>query len=126
MAPAGLAKVRAAKKDGSWAQLEPIDRLMIPADLSAALRANRPAHRNFMAFSNSSKRIILYWNFEDSLNVRKQGSAASKKRSALRLRTSERLIPFRWRSDQSFDARPPHVRSTRAVLDPRSMRSRSS
>jgi uncharacterized protein YdeI (YjbR/CyaY-like superfamily) len=61
MAPAGLAKVRAAKKDGSWSRLDSTDRLIMPADLRAALRANSEALDNFQAFSVSSKRIILFW-----------------------------------------------------------------
>jgi uncharacterized protein YdeI (YjbR/CyaY-like superfamily) len=61
MAPAGLAKVRAARKDGSWSSLDHIDRMTVPPDLRAALRANQEALRNFQAFSISSKRIILYW-----------------------------------------------------------------
>jgi uncharacterized protein YdeI (YjbR/CyaY-like superfamily) len=61
MAPAGLAKVRAAKQDGSWSRLEPIDRMTVPGDLQASLRANRDALRNFRAFSDSSRRIILFW-----------------------------------------------------------------
>jgi uncharacterized protein YdeI (YjbR/CyaY-like superfamily) len=61
MAPAGLAKIKAAKMDGSWTRLDKIDRLEIPADLKQAFSANPEAKRNFETFSDSSKRIILYW-----------------------------------------------------------------
>ena len=61
MAPAGLAKIEAAKEDGSWTRLEAIDRLEIPADLRRALSANLKARRNFAAFNDSSKKVILYW-----------------------------------------------------------------
>jgi uncharacterized protein YdeI (YjbR/CyaY-like superfamily) len=61
MTAAGLARVRAAKKDGSWNLLDSIDRLTVPDDLAAALRADRGAQRNFNAFSDSSKRVILFW-----------------------------------------------------------------
>jgi len=61
MAPAGLAKIEAAKRDGSWIRLEAIDRLEIPPDLRRALSANPKARRNFEAFNDSSKKVILYW-----------------------------------------------------------------
>jgi len=61
MAPAGQAKIEAAKRDGSWTRLEAIDRLEIPPDLRRALSANPKARRNFEAFNDSSKKVILYW-----------------------------------------------------------------
>jgi uncharacterized protein YdeI (YjbR/CyaY-like superfamily) len=61
MTPAGLAKIEAAKKDRSWNKLDAIDRLAIPADLLEQLSANAEAKRNFEDFSNSSKKIILFW-----------------------------------------------------------------
>lgn len=61
MTPAGLTKIEAAKKDGSWNQLDAIDRLVMPSDLLEQLSANPEAKRNFEAFSPSSKKIILFW-----------------------------------------------------------------
>ena len=61
MTAAGLAKIEAAKKDGSWKQLDAIDNLVIPGDLSRKLSANAKAKRNFEGFSTSSKKIILFW-----------------------------------------------------------------
>jgi uncharacterized protein YdeI (YjbR/CyaY-like superfamily) len=61
MTPAGLVKIEAAKKDGSWSQLDEIDRLFMPADLLEQLSANPDAKRNFEAFSTSSKKTILFW-----------------------------------------------------------------
>jgi len=61
MTSAGLAKIEAAKKDGSWNKLGATDRLVIPADLLEQLAANAEAKRNFEGFSNSSKKIILFW-----------------------------------------------------------------
>ena len=61
MTPAGLAKIEAAKKDGSWNQLDAIDRLVMPEDLLEQLSANPEAKRNFESFSTSSKKIILFW-----------------------------------------------------------------
>ena len=61
MTPAGLAKIEAAKKDGSWNKLDEMDRLATPSDLLEQLAANPEAKRNFEGFSTSSKKIILFW-----------------------------------------------------------------
>jgi uncharacterized protein YdeI (YjbR/CyaY-like superfamily) len=61
MTAAGLAKIEAARKDGSWNRLDAIDELVMPADLVGRLSANAEAKRNFEAFSTSSKKIILFW-----------------------------------------------------------------
>ena len=61
MAPAGLAKIEAAKADGSWALLDEVEQLIIPPDLLAALAAAPPAAENFAAFPRSVKRGILEW-----------------------------------------------------------------
>jgi len=61
MMPAGLAKVEAAKRDGSWSTYDGVEALRVPADLRRALSANAAARRNVEAFSPSSKKIILWW-----------------------------------------------------------------
>jgi uncharacterized protein YdeI (YjbR/CyaY-like superfamily) len=61
MTPAGLAKVDAAKRDGSWAALEVVDALHIPPDLATAFRAHTGAAANFDAFPRSTKKAILEW-----------------------------------------------------------------
>ncbi len=61
MTAAGLAKVEAAKRDGSWAALDGVERLELPGDLIAALRQNGDAEANFGAFPRSVKRGILEW-----------------------------------------------------------------
>jgi uncharacterized protein YdeI (YjbR/CyaY-like superfamily) len=61
MAPAGLAKVEAAQADGSWARLDAVERLEVPADLAAALAAKPPAAAHFDAFPRTAKRGILEW-----------------------------------------------------------------
>ncbi|HEY5727528.1 MAG TPA: hypothetical protein VIV08_02850, partial [Acidimicrobiia bacterium] len=43
MAPAGLAKVEAAKADGSWSAYEPVEAIEIPDDLAAALATDPDA-----------------------------------------------------------------------------------
>lgn len=61
MAPAGLAKVEAAKRDGSWAMLDAVEDLVIPDDLGAALDSYPAARANFEAFPRSARRGILEW-----------------------------------------------------------------
>jgi len=61
MMPAGLAKIEAAKQDGSWSALDAVEALEIPADLEIALAANPIAAQHFAAFPRSAKRGILEW-----------------------------------------------------------------
>ncbi|MFN8444727.1 MAG: YdeI/OmpD-associated family protein [Caldilineaceae bacterium] len=61
MAPAGLAKVEAAKQDGSWNALDGVEALEIPADLATALANYPTATEYFTAFPRSVKRGILEW-----------------------------------------------------------------
>jgi len=58
---AGLEKIEAAKKDGSWDFLDDIENLIIPEDLKEALESNEAAKTNFRAFGDSNKKQILYW-----------------------------------------------------------------
>ncbi|MEI7444216.1 MAG: YdeI/OmpD-associated family protein [Burkholderiales bacterium] len=61
MAPAGLAKVEAAKRDGTWSKLDAVEALEIPPDLAAALAQRPGAAEHFDAFPRSVKRGILEW-----------------------------------------------------------------
>ncbi len=61
MAPAGLAKIEAAKQDGSWSKLDAVEALEIPPDLAAALAGLPDAARHFDAFPRSVRRGILEW-----------------------------------------------------------------
>ena len=61
MRPTGLAKVEAARQDGSWYAMDSIEAIEFPPDLDKALTANRTAHQYFNAFPRSVKRAILEW-----------------------------------------------------------------
>jgi uncharacterized protein YdeI (YjbR/CyaY-like superfamily) len=61
MAPAGLARVEAAKRDGTWNALDAVEALEVPDDLAAALASMPPAAEHFTAFPRSAKRGILEW-----------------------------------------------------------------
>jgi len=47
MTEAGMVKIEAAKRDGSWNQLDAIKALIIPADLKQALKLNRNCQKIF-------------------------------------------------------------------------------
>jgi uncharacterized protein YdeI (YjbR/CyaY-like superfamily) len=61
MAPAGLAAIDRAKANGSWTILDSSERLEVPDDLAAALRAHPPAATNFAAFTPSARKMLLGW-----------------------------------------------------------------
>jgi uncharacterized protein YdeI (YjbR/CyaY-like superfamily) len=58
---AGWAKIRAAKADGSWSLLEPVEALMVPDDLAAALDERSGAHEHWAALAATAKRAYLHW-----------------------------------------------------------------
>lgn len=61
MAPAGVAKVEAAKRDGTWEALDEAHALTVPDDLARALAGHPPAAEQFAAFPPSARRGILEW-----------------------------------------------------------------
>ncbi|MBI5231046.1 MAG: YdeI/OmpD-associated family protein [Coriobacteriales bacterium] len=61
MHPSGTAAIEAAKKDGSWSTLDPIDNLEVPEDLSEALAREPDASRTFDAYSASKQRTAIAW-----------------------------------------------------------------
>ena len=61
MLPAGRAVVDAAKIDGSWTILEPVEDLIVPADLAAALDARPGARERWERLPPTAKRAYLLW-----------------------------------------------------------------
>jgi uncharacterized protein YdeI (YjbR/CyaY-like superfamily) len=61
MTAAGLAKIEAAKRDGSWTALDASAALAVPPDLAAALAKRPRAAANFDRFPPSVRRAILAW-----------------------------------------------------------------
>jgi uncharacterized protein YdeI (YjbR/CyaY-like superfamily) len=61
MAEAGLRKIEEAKKDGSWKNLDAVEKLKVPAELLRALSTSKKAKDNFDALSPSRKKTFLYW-----------------------------------------------------------------
>ena len=61
MHPAGLEKIKQAKKNGSWNALNDSDRLKVPPDLQKAFKTSTKAKRFFDSLSASARRMILEW-----------------------------------------------------------------
>jgi uncharacterized protein YdeI (YjbR/CyaY-like superfamily) len=61
MTAAGLAKIDAAKADGSWALLDSVDRLEVPDDLAAEFDKYPAARVHFDAFPRSARHMALSW-----------------------------------------------------------------
>lgn len=61
MAAPGLAKIEAAKLDGSWASLDAVEALTVPPDLARALAGNTRAKAFFDASAPSSRKGALHW-----------------------------------------------------------------
>ena len=91
MAAAGLAKIEAARKDGSWSALDGVEALEIPPDLRKALAAHPPAAQHFDAFPRSVKRGILEW----ILNAKKP-ETRSKRISETALLASKNKRANQW------------------------------
>ena len=86
MAPAGLAKVEAAKRDGSWNALDAVEALEVPDDLVQALAARPPAAQHFDTFPRSVKRGILEW----ISNAKKPETRAARIEETARLAAENR------------------------------------
>ena len=61
MMPPGIAKVEAAKQDGTWTALDAIERLEIPPDLAEAFSDHPGSAKNFDGFPRWVKRATLEW-----------------------------------------------------------------
>lgn len=61
LTPAGVAKIEAAKNDGSWSKLDEVEMLAIPDDMRLEMKKYQNATQYFEAFPKSAKRGILEW-----------------------------------------------------------------
>jgi uncharacterized protein YdeI (YjbR/CyaY-like superfamily) len=60
MAPAGLLMVKAAKDSGTWNAANHVEDMIIPPDLKKAIKANPDASRNWVSYSASRRKGVLY------------------------------------------------------------------
>ncbi len=61
MTDAGRRIVGVAKKNGSWTIYDPVEDLIEPAELAAALDANPSARASWDGFPASPKKMMLWW-----------------------------------------------------------------
>ena len=81
MTASGMAKIEAAKQDGSWNSLDAAEALVVPDDLRAELDRNPAAQRNFSAFTESQRKRLLFYIYD-------------AKRVDTRIRRIERVIEW--------------------------------
>jgi uncharacterized protein YdeI (YjbR/CyaY-like superfamily) len=93
MTKAGLAKIAAAKADGSWESLDAVETLTVPAELRRALAAEGDALRNFRGYAASLRKAILYW-------------LASAKRPETRARRLSKLVAYAAAHTSAREFRP--------------------
>lgn len=61
MAPAGLASIELAKKNGSWNILDTVETLSIPKDLAKEFKLRKGSEEYFMSLSKSIRKMMLQW-----------------------------------------------------------------
>jgi uncharacterized protein YdeI (YjbR/CyaY-like superfamily) len=61
MTAAGLAAIETAKANGSWDRFSAAAALTVPPALKKALDANARAKKNWPRFTDSQRRMFLYW-----------------------------------------------------------------
>ena len=60
MTAAGLMVIKAAKNSGAWNTWKQVEELIIPPDLEKAIKANPEARRNWVSYSASRRKGVLY------------------------------------------------------------------
>lgn len=60
MTPAGLSLVKAARSSGTWDATKHVEELTFPPDLEKAIKANSDASRNWVSYSPSRRKGVLY------------------------------------------------------------------
>lgn len=61
MTSSGMEKIKAARKNGTWEILDPVDALEMPEALTKAFARSKKALRNFDAFPPGVKKQLFYW-----------------------------------------------------------------
>ena len=85
----GLAEVEKAKENGRWeAAYSSKDTPTTPDDLLAALKSNKVAHDNFIAFPNSARFIYIHW-----INDAKRDSTRARRIKRVVERAAENRKP---------------------------------
>jgi uncharacterized protein YdeI (YjbR/CyaY-like superfamily) len=96
MQPAGLAKIEAAKQNGTWNSLDAIEQLEVPPDLQKALKQLKGAAANWEAFPRSVKRGILEW-----ISIAKKAETRAKRVEETARLAGENKRANQWRGNLS-------------------------
>jgi uncharacterized protein YdeI (YjbR/CyaY-like superfamily) len=88
MAPAGLASIEAAKKNGSWTILDEVEKLTIPNDLEKAFNASKGSKEFFLGLSKSVQKMILQW-----IQFAKREETRKKRINEVATRAAKKLKP---------------------------------
>ena len=92
MAPAGLALIEEAKRDGSWTLLDDVENLVVPDDLAAALDAHPGARERWDALPRSVRRGAL-----EQIVQAKRPETRAKRVAEFALVTAQGERPGQWR-----------------------------
>jgi len=92
MAPAGLAMIEEAKRDGSWALLDDVENLVVPDDLAAELDIHPGARDRWDGLPRSVRRTAL----EQIVLAKRPETRARRVAETARL-TAEGERPGEWR-----------------------------
>ncbi len=92
MHEAGIAKVEAAKSDGSWDALDALENLEVPRDLADAFTAYPGSAHNFEAFPRWVKRAILEW-----ISAAKRASTRKRRTEETSRLAMDNKRPEQWR-----------------------------
>jgi len=98
MTPAGMIKIKEAKKDGSWNFLNLIEALEMPAPLKKAFTGRKKALANFEAFPPSVKKQIYHWIISAKRDETQNARVKETVTLAARNIRANQWIPFAKRS----------------------------
>ena len=88
MTDAGMKKIEAAKKQGTWNKLDHIESFIVPPDLQKAFDANHHAKKYFDSLSNTNRKMMLYY----INNVKREASRAKRIEEIIAAANENRLL----------------------------------
>lgn len=68
----GYKNIEAAKKDGSWFEMDQVEQGIIPADLQAAFDKNERAFENYLNFARGYRKSYLSWLHQAKREITRQ------------------------------------------------------
>jgi uncharacterized protein YdeI (YjbR/CyaY-like superfamily) len=90
--PPGLAKIDAARRDGSWDRLRPVEEERAPPELDAALKADQAAAKAYAALTSAKRRLAVRFVADA-----KAEATRARRVAALRVALKRGLEPVDWR-----------------------------